>query len=224
MFSKSEPVKAPEKLTAAKFKKDISKVFGGEMRRMGFKGSGFRFTRDSDGFLFVIGIQGSNWGPSCCVEFGVQPKAIRTNGFNEIDFKRLKYYECELRTRLSPRQGHDHWWKYSPKSSENIRTALEIAKLVEDQALPTILFFEVNPRILETIEVADLTERNGSLAKKLRISGLGTTYTRLAWVLARINENADLSKAKEFAEFGLAESKRSPTFFAIPDFKRILSE
>lgn len=219
-----EPAKSSRRVSAAEFKKDISKVFGSEMRRMGFKGSGFNFRRESDDFLFVIGIQGSNWGPSCCVEFGVQPKAIRTNGFSDIDFKKLKYYQCELRTRLSPMPPGDHWWSYSADPIDNVNTALRIAGVIEEQALPTVRFLEENAGVLKTIDVADLVEPAGHLTKKLNIPGLGTTKLRLAWVLALINENENLNKAKEFAEFGLAGSLETPTFFAIPDFKRILAK
>ena len=213
----------PPAISAAEFKKHISKVFGSEMRQMGFKGSGFHFTRESDDFLFVIGIQGSSWGPSCCVEFGVQPKALRTNGFTEIDFKKLKVYECELTARLSPRWGYDHWWKYSADPSKNINTAAEIAALVKAKVLPVIKHFETNPNVLETIEVEDLQGDEDNLARKLGFSGLSNTSPRLAWMLARINESSNLAKAKAFASYGLADSE-VPTFFANPDFERILAK
>ena len=194
------------------------------MRRLGFKGSGSRFARETDDFVFVVGLQGSQWSPSLCLNVGLHPKTVTTNGFRDLDFRKLKPNECELSTRLSPRGlGYDNWWKYSPVPAENVRTAMEMASLVEKYFAPVIGVFEKNPLILETINVADLNGRGEGLAAKIGIAGLASTSPRLAWFFARLNERSDLAKAKEFASYGLSISE-VPTFFAIPDLKRILAK
>jgi Domain of unknown function (DUF4304) len=100
-------------ISASDFKKHISKTLSEKLKQIGFKGSGFYYLMDSEFFVFTIGIQASQYGGQCCVEFGIQPKSVDTNGFEKLDFKKLKYYNCELRTRLSPKGQGDYWWKYS---------------------------------------------------------------------------------------------------------------
>jgi hypothetical protein len=100
-------------ISAAEFKKQIKKPLAGQLKTLGFKGSGFNYIMDSDNFIFTIGIQASRWGGQCCVEFGIQPKDIVSIGERKIDFKKLRYFQCEFRTRLATNDGSDQWWDYS---------------------------------------------------------------------------------------------------------------
>ena len=210
------------RVTVADFKGHVSKVFGAEMRKLGFKGSGFQFVRDSENFAFVVAIQGSMYRSSCCANFGIQPKFAELNRYKNIDFKKLKFYDCELKTRISPRGKGDYWWNYSADPDENVKIALEIVALLERQYMPIIDHFTNNPNLLLSIDPSDLEEGGALLDKLAGMSAVNTT-SRLAWMFAVLNENTDLEKAKGFAAFGLSEAKVK-TFFGNPDFERILAK
>ena len=107
-------------ISAADFKKQISKTLAGDLKTLGFQRSCFNYLLDTDNFIFTIGIQASQYGGQCCAEFGVQPKEIERFGDHKIDFKKLKYYSCEFRTRLSRKNSADQWWKYSKNEQTNI--------------------------------------------------------------------------------------------------------
>jgi len=88
-------------ITSADFKKHISKTLSQSLKELGFKGSGFSYRKESENFIFIIGIQASQYGGKCCVELGIHPKEITDLFDSEINFKTLKYYECEFRARLT---------------------------------------------------------------------------------------------------------------------------
>lgn len=77
-------------ITSAEFKKQISKSLSEKLNEFQFKGSGFSYKRESENFIFIIGIQASQYGGKCCVELGIHPKEIIENFGHEIDFKNIK--------------------------------------------------------------------------------------------------------------------------------------
>jgi hypothetical protein len=74
-------------ITAAIFKKQLSKPLKEHLLSLGFKGSGFHYLMEIEGFFLAVGIQGGRYGGRCCVEFGIQPKSIDSIGEHKIDFK-----------------------------------------------------------------------------------------------------------------------------------------
>ena len=211
-------------ITTLEFKKQIGKHLGQEMRCLGFKGSGFNYSIDSDNFVFIIGIQASQYGGQCCAELGIQPKSLDTDGSRKIDFKKIKYIDCELRTRLSPHGQSDNWWKYGDNESENRKVIGEIIDTIKKHAIPVIERFKNNPTILEQIEIADLENLHNGASDKLKGLNLMTTEIRLAWALTKALENTNLVKAKEFAQYGLSKIKLPSTFFGIDYFEEVLSK
>lgn len=77
-------------MTTQEFKKQIGKYLGNKIRDLGFKGSGFNYIMDSEKFVFTLGLQANRYGGSFCVELGIHPKEITNNGFEDLDFKKLK--------------------------------------------------------------------------------------------------------------------------------------
>jgi len=144
-------------ITAADFKKQISKTLAGHLRSLGFKGSGFNYTTSGDNFIFSIGVQASRWDGRCCAELGIHPKEIDSFGNHKIDLKNLKYYSCEFRQRLWRKDPADQWWQYSDDPELNIQVAEHIFHSIKEQALPIIQLFKTEPYILDSIEVSDLS-------------------------------------------------------------------
>jgi hypothetical protein len=208
-------------ISAADFKKQISKPLSGQMRELGFKGSGFNYLMDTDKFVFTIGIQASQYGGQCCMEFGIQPKAVDTNGFQKIDFKKLKYYNCEFRARLSPKGQGDYWWKYSDNESENIQVVQIMLTTIKTQVIPIINKFKSTDNFLDAIQAYDLANMYTSMQRLFNGLAFGTTDIRMAWVLAKTFEKDNLPKAKEFAKYGLSKLGNSNKFFAIDELNDI---
>ena len=211
-------------IKTAEFKKQIGKTLGQEMRELGFKGSGFDYSMDSINFVFTIGIQASRYGGQCCAELGIQPKSLDTNGTRKIDFKKIKYIDCEFRTRLSPSGHGDNWWEYGDNESGNKKVIGKIIDTIKKQAMPVIERFKNNPNILEQIEISDLENLHNGTSTNLQGLNLMTTEIRLAWALTKAVEKTNLVKAKEFAKYGLSKSKLPSTFFGIEYFEEVLSK
>jgi hypothetical protein len=209
-------------ISAADFKKQISKTLAGHLKTLGFKGSGFNYIMDSDNFIFTIGVQASQWGGQCCAEFGVQPKDIDSFGEHKIDFKKLKYYQCELRTRLATNNGSDKWWQYSDDLEKNIQVANQIFDIIVKQIVPIIDLFKSDIFVFDKIEVSDLNNIFKYVADKLGGMSLMTSDIRFAWALTKIYEKRNPDKAKKFAKFGLSKLDETSTFIGKVDFERIL--
>ncbi len=211
-------------ISTLEFKKSISKILSENLKQLGFKGSGFNYLMDTDNFVFAIGIQASQFGAQCCVEFGFQPKSLVTDGFKLLDYKKLRYYNCEFRTRITPNGQSDYWWKYSENEYQNIQIANQITELIIKRALPIVQLLKVNPNHLETIEPKDLDNIYTILSDKLLGMNLATTDIRLAWVFAMSLTKTNLKKSKRFAEYGLSKLTSSDKFFGRRDFEAILND
>ena len=199
------------------------------MRELGFKGSGFGYKKDSENFIFTIGIQASQYGGKCCVELGIHPKEITENFGYEIDFKKIKYYECEFRTRLtkiqtknwwffSNKKVDNQWWEYSTSEKENIKTSESIIQSIKIQAVPIIEAFENENYILDSLTKDDLTN------PKKTIGGLNLigTKLRLIWALSKIYEKRNPQKAVEYAKFGISQLEKKDRFSGKEDFENII--
>lgn len=210
-------------ITTSEFKKHFGKPFGNQLRNLGFKGSGFHYKKDSDNFVFTIGIQASRYGNQCCAEFGIQPKSLKKNSLGIIDFKKLKYFDCEFRTRISQIDNSDKWWKYSDTETKNIQIANEVYELIKSRILPIINEFESHPKILERIEPSDLDNLYTNFKNIIGMTPMSTEI-RMAWVLAKSLENTNPKKAVEFANYGLSKLNGSSKFFGKQDFEKIMGQ
>ena len=78
--------------------KDIFKRAGAILRGEGFRGSGQRFRKDEDDFVFIVGFQRSRLGDGFFVNLGAQPTFIPAEC--SAPLKTLKDYECVWRDRV----------------------------------------------------------------------------------------------------------------------------
>jgi hypothetical protein len=208
-------------ISSSEFKKHISKELSGQLKKLGFKGSGFDYRQETENFIFVLGIQASQYGGQCCAEYAFHPKIIEDNRFKKIDLKKIKYYQCEFRARLHYPTKGDTWWKYSDKEHKNIEIAHEIVTLVKDIFLPVITLLSNTSCSLDNIEITDLDSMKKVAAKLNGMSPM-TSDLRLAWVLTKYFEKTNLLKAKTFAEYALFKSESIPNFFGRPYLEKII--
>jgi len=211
-------------ISTAEFKKQIGQSLGQQLRDLGFKGSGFDYLMDTEDFLFAIGIQGNRYGGQCCVELGIQPKNLNTDGSRFLDFKKMKYVDCEFRTRLSPRGQGDFWWTYDDDENKNRKLADDIVQTIRDFAIPVIKKIKDNPDFLEEIEPEDLDNLYNGKFNKLNGLNLMTTEIRMAWALTKALEKKNFLKAKMFAQYGLSKIEYPSSFFGIEYFEEIVNK
>ena len=209
-------------MTTQEFRKQIGKYLGTKIREFGFKGSGFNYIMDSESFVFTIGLQANRYGGSFCVELGVHPKEITNNGFEDLDFNKLKYYNCEFRTRLAKEGKGDKWWNYTDSESKNLEIIDDVILYISKYAIPIINGFKNDTGLLEKVKISDIKNRfipipdfKGGLTPM-------TTDIRLAWALAVIIEKSNPKKSLEFAKYALKHDKSPSTFFGTKDLKRII--
>lgn len=217
-------------ITSAEFKRQISKSLSENLKDIGFQGSGFSYRKDSENFIFIIGIQASQYGGKCCLELGIHPKEITEIFGREIDFKRLKYYECEFRMRLTKNNSKkwwnfsnktdENWWNYSDSEKDNIKTSENIFKTIKTEAIPIIQSFENQDYILDKLEKSDLANPKNKLAGFHLIG----TETRLIWSLSKIYEKRNPKKALEFAKIGMSKLKDDNKFLGKKDFENIINK
>lgn len=136
----------------------------------------------------------------------------------------MKYYNCEIRSRIARIEKGDCWWEYSDDENENINSANEIVSLFEKRFVPVIDLFINNHDILETIETSDLDNMYKNFPKKFKGMVFGFSNTRFAWVMVKALEKTNPQKAKEFAKYGLSKLENKSTFFARVDFENLLKE
>ena len=206
------------------FKKQVGQILGQELKGLGFKGSGFNYLMDTEQFIFAIGIQASRYGGQCCMELGIQPKDLTTDGSRTLDFKKLKYLDCEFRTRISALGQGDFWWTYGDNEQENQKVIQDIIKTINQVATPLIKRIKDNPNFLEEIEPEDLDNLYNGKSDKLNGLNLMTTEIRMAWALAKTLEKKNLTKAKVFANYGLSKIKYPSSFFGIEYLEEIVNK
>jgi Domain of unknown function (DUF4304) len=204
------------------FKRQVSKLFGAEMRKLGFKGTGFTYNKETENFLVAVHLEGNRWGGSSCSAcFAVHPKSIRKNSRGDLDLKKLPHHRYEFKMGLWD-YARGEAWEYSNLEEENLQIIQEIVARIKAKAIPVIELYCATPGLLDTFEISDMADFHDNYVKKTGTS-IATTDTRFAWAMAMIFEHTNLPKAKLFAEYCLSASDapRENTFFGQPDLERI---
>ena len=211
-------------ITTADFKKQIAKRFGQEMRLCGFKGTGFEYFQESEDYLITVYIDPSRWRGSCSPGYAVHPKQVDHDYNGKIDFKKLKTYHYEFRMSLA-KDPNGPSWEYADDEKTNLGTLDEILAVIKRVAFPVIDQFKASPSILELFEVNELNKFHKNWAKRTGVF-MATTNERFAWAATLVLEKKNLTKAKEFAQWGLSQlqaDEGEQEWFGNKDLKRVLA-
>lgn len=167
------------------------------LREDGFSGSGRIFRRVKDGWVHVVGVQGSRYVGQFAVNLGLQPLSI-PHVLGELpDPKKITDSHCEFRRRLSC-EGTDQWWLHG-STQESMNTAAQEATSVYVTAGRDLL-----AAVCGHLSPFDTITPDAFAKSRSAFHGFGSTQVRMALVLARLRRaqgrNAD---SAAFAEIGL---------------------
>lgn len=190
-------------MNAAKFRKLLSKHFSPNIRKLGWKGSGFDYRKIQDNHVLnLFGIQGSWMGGSVCCE-----TAIHFDFFPDLsgqnDVENIKYASCILRDRLSPDGTGDYHWRFSESEEQNIESVKSIWTTFEKHGLRFYKDFENFPYPFDSIKVEDLQDNNYRVLGKYHITN-GIEFARLLKEINMFIGNRPL--AIEFSEYGIEKA------------------
>jgi hypothetical protein len=206
-------------ITTEDFKKHISKPFGDEMRLYGFKGTGFDYFQETLDLLISVYIVPGRWGGNCTAGFAIHPKRINKNSAGTFDIKKLKHYNYEFKMGLTE-QNPGHIWDYANDKATNLKTLSNIITSLKDKAFPVIDQFKATPNILEQFGIDELDDFHYNWTKKTGVT-IATSEMRFAWATTLFLEEKNISKARQFAKWGL--SKIDEDWFGEVDFERVMS-
>ena len=201
------------------FKRQIAKLLGVEMRKLGFKGTGFTYKKQDPNFLYLVLVAPGTWGSYCTLHFYIHAKEITKNSIGPINLENLRWLHYEFRILLYETACGKRW-EFKDNEFDNLVTLQEIIADIRTRVMPIIQRFQQNPGPLDAFTVADLENTSKSCRRHIGTELL-TTHIRLAWTLAIVFEFKDPEKAARFAEYGLAQLDPDNTFFGRPDFMRI---
>lgn len=209
-------------ITTAVFKKQIAKPFGQEMRKCGFKGSGFEYFQDTSEYLISIYITPGRWGCNCSTGFAIHPKEIDRDYNGKRELARLKLHQYEFRMSVDDSNGNRRW-SYAEDEAKNLETLQSIIEIIKSKILPVINLFKAQPSILELFRVSELKNFHDNWGRRTGMR-IATTDLRFAWALTVIFENKNHEKAKQFAKWGMSNLEEDgDPWFGKADFERVLS-
>jgi hypothetical protein len=172
--------------------------FAPVVRRAGFTGSGRNFRRLDGALVSVVNVQGSMAGGQFCINLGVHPVALL-----EGDPRKIKEYQCLLRSRLAEDGQSDQWWRYGDDPASLTAAARSAAQLFEAKAVR--LFAEQTGK---TAPLLIMTPE--AMAAGERFSGFGCGLAPTALALGRLRKLAgDDALAAAFGRLGLANTPPS---------------
>src|SRR5215203_7177215 len=143
-------------IATSNVKRQIAKPFGQQMRMYGFKGTGFDYRQETNGYLIAVYIDPSRWGGSCSAGFAVHPKQVDHDYYGNINIEKLKTYQYEFRMSLAE-DPNGPSWKYADDEKMNLDTLAKILETITRVAFPVIEQFKASPSILELFELNEMT-------------------------------------------------------------------
>ncbi|TDM08482.1 MAG: hypothetical protein C4K60_03280 [Ideonella sp. MAG2] len=180
--------------TPPRLESAIRAAFAPLLRKEGFAGSGRRFYKCSGPWIQIITVQGSRYGGSFAVNFGIHFASAPDLVGNQPDPKKMTEAHREFRRRLSA-SSSDMWWNHEADQASML-SAVESAASMYSRLAPQ--YFELACAALSAITPAALASGTYDL------QGFGSTTVRLALALARIRKlEGRADEARGFAAYGV---------------------
>lgn len=170
-------------MKSAEFKKYVSKYFAPEIRKAGWKGSGFLYKKENDfPVIFLMGFQPRSSGGSFFVEYSIYFPFVNDIRSERIELKKIKYANAELWCRNSIMDNGK--WFQIPESENEIKKQLQdIWETFEKVAIPE---FEKSTNYIERIDEVKITRELISTPVDFPFNLSGKTRARELMTLAEI--------------------------------------
>lgn len=179
----------------------LRRHFAPALKADGWRASGRTYRKVVDDMLFVVGVQGSQFGGRFCVNLGAQPLAIPDATGRPVDASKTKDSACEFRSRISA-DDIDTWWDHGGDADAMVRAAGDAADAF---ALHAGRFFDrfTGPAAwLRTLTPEELVRTGPALRRPLC-----TSEIRLGFVFAQLRlAEGRAEEARRFADWTLDNS------------------
>lgn len=173
------------------------------LREDGFSGSGRTFRRVRDGWVQIVGVQGSRYGGAFAINLAIHPLAIPDLTGKTPAPQKMKVEHCEFRRRLSE-TACDQWWKHEATLA-SMTAAMEAAAQVYNRTGRALLARASGADTpFMTITPTDF------IAGAYDFAGFSSTKVRMALALTRLRKSQGrLEESKAFAAWGLENVKNA---------------
>jgi len=173
------------------------------LREDGFSGSGRTYRRVRDGWVQIVGVQGSRYGGAFAVNLAIHPLAIPDLTGKMPAPRTMKMEHCEFRRRLSE-TACDQWWKHEATLA-SMTIAMEAAAEVYARTGRALLARVSGVDMpLMTVTAAEF------IAGAYDFAGFSSTKVRMALALARLRKSQGrLEESKAFAAWGLENASNA---------------
>ncbi|MGD1841003.1 MAG: DUF4304 domain-containing protein [Thermonemataceae bacterium] len=203
-------------MKSADFKKIVTKEIAPFLREQGWKGTGFNYTKHIGNIIRALTIQPSSAGGKFCVEIGIHFDFIPLKGGKE--FTKMKTWDMEIRTRLTPHGESDFWWDFPTNENDRAQLFDALRELITTRGEAYFKPFDQWKEIITKFSIDDI--ENGNTKSLFKIPPLST-----ALLLARINDEiGNREKAIAFSKYGLSKIQGKKGAGLIPDFKSIIEK
>jgi hypothetical protein len=183
------------------------------LREDGFSGSGRTFRRVMDGWVHIIGVQGSRYGGAFAVNLAIHPLTIPDTAGKTPDPRKMKVEHCEFRRRLSE-TACDQWWKHATTLDSMIAAMEAAAQVYSRTGRPLLARVSGTDMPLMTVTAAEF------VAGAYDFAGFSSTKVRMSLALARLRKSQGrLAESTAFAAWGLENVK--PAEFLSREFKNV---
>jgi len=203
-------------MKSADFKKIVTKELAPFLRENRWKGTGFDYNKHIGNIVRALTIQPSSSGGKFCIETGVHFDFIPLPV--EKDLSKLKTWDMDITSRLTPNDETDFWWEF-PKTDAEIESLFsKLKELISSKGEAYFNHFDNWEEIVSQFTTDSI--ENGDTKSFIR-----KPQTRTALFLARMNQYLNNhNKAIEFSEYGLSKIVGNKGSGLIPDFEEIIKK
>ncbi|MCX2679956.1 DUF4304 domain-containing protein [Galbibacter sp. EGI 63066] len=214
--SKAQENSYPSRMNSSDFKKIVTIKLAPYLRANGWKGSGFNFVKVGKPITKVLTIQPSSAGGKFCIEIGIYFDFIKLNKNKEP--KKLKTWDLEFRTRLTPESESDYWWNFPKSELEESKVFKNIIRLFETRGQDYFNSYNDWRENFFNISPSDIEEKK--VWKHIPM-----TKIRTALFLARMHDHfGNPEKVKPLAEYGLTQVDGKKGSGLINEFNELIEK
>ncbi len=203
------------KVDTAIIKKSIAEHLAPELRKAGWKGSGFQFYRKQPNEIIeLISFYGDRYGGKMYIEIGVHLNFIPLSVPCEL--KQMSTAGVDIRQRINP-NSEELEWKYPDTEEGIIELNKKLLHSYETEGKQFFSLFHSWEEAFQKISPKNIETYEGPIPFPLK----GRTARILAFVHSHLGNH---QSARAFAEYGLSYINGPNGSALRPDFEAILNK